>query len=233
MSLRSTQQKVTEHILEGKIFEDDHRIFVYEGGYYARFVEALSETYDSIQSVVGEGGFEKLVYRYVQRHPSRSYNLFDSGEKFAEFIRTDELMDRYPFLYDLARLEWQIALCFHSRWEEPISQEKLTQYLSEKAGRVQFHFQKGMSLISSSWNFADIRIGKQPILKTQFVKVWRVRYQMQVKEIDAGEKKLLESLMLGRTLDQSLAGMNLHMDPSKIQSIFRDWFQHGLIVGVK
>lgn len=228
MSLRELQQKFANHILHSIPYDGDSRIFIYEGGYYARFVEALAETYESCKTIVGEEEFEKLVYRYIHQFPSKSYNIFDAGAGFPFFITTDEIIDRFAYLYDIAKLEWGIASCFHSIWKESLDPNILIETIQQEEAGVCLQFQEGLTIISSPWNIDEIRKGELVIQKTTHIKIFRHQDSMRVQKMDFEESELLNSLLIGRTLSDSIEGM----DPTFVKTVFSTWIASGLVVGV-
>ncbi len=67
---------------------------------------AMSESYPLCKELVGEANFNFLCREYLMRHPSRSFDLGDYGAAFPEFLGERAEVRDFPFLADLARLEW-------------------------------------------------------------------------------------------------------------------------------
>ncbi len=67
---------------------------------------ALAEVYPLCRELLGEGNFNFLGKQYVHRFPSHARDLGDYGERFPDFLARREEVRDYPFLSDLARLEW-------------------------------------------------------------------------------------------------------------------------------
>lgn len=67
---------------------------------------AMSESYPLCRDLLGEANFRFLCREYLRRHPSRSFDLGEYGAAFPELLAEREEVRDFPFLADLARLEW-------------------------------------------------------------------------------------------------------------------------------
>ena len=64
------------------------RLAVYSNGYFARLLEILERDYSTVKAIVGDDEFRHLVAHYLEKHPSRHYNLIHLGKRFPKFLRT-------------------------------------------------------------------------------------------------------------------------------------------------
>jgi hypothetical protein len=93
----------------------EEAVAVYRKGYPSRLTEALGETYEACWRVLGDEEFLAAAAAYVARTPSRSHNLSDYGEGFAEFLESRPSAASAPFIGDLARFEWTFKDLFHAK----------------------------------------------------------------------------------------------------------------------
>ena len=84
----------------------DGRWSIYRDGYTARIAEALENDFRAVLRVLGPDAFRSLAQRYVRACPPSSFDIGRAGEQLPRFLESDRLLDRLPFLADLARLEW-------------------------------------------------------------------------------------------------------------------------------
>ncbi len=83
---------------------------IYRRNYEENHIGALADTYSTVEKLVGDGYFRQLARRYVASHESRSGDLNDYGDDFAEFLF--ELLPKVPggtelpYLHDIARFDW-------------------------------------------------------------------------------------------------------------------------------
>lgn len=91
---------------------------IYRNNYRCNLVQALELVYPVLVEMVGVAFFKYLGRRYVSETPSRSGNLHEYGSRFAEFIERQEDCSSYPYLGDIARLEYAIHRFYFSRKRE-------------------------------------------------------------------------------------------------------------------
>lgn len=98
----------------GKLPSSKEAFNVYLGGYPARLTDALGEAYEGVWSVLGDDDFFTICQRFIQSHPSSSYNLSDYHPLFHLFLSQQEnLCQDFPFLPELALFEWEFHNTFH------------------------------------------------------------------------------------------------------------------------
>ena len=91
---------------------------VYRNNYRCNLVQALELAYPVLVEMVGDVFFEYLGRRYVSETPSLSGNLHEYGRDFGAFIERQEDCRIYPYLGDIARLEYSLHRFYFSRKRE-------------------------------------------------------------------------------------------------------------------
>ena len=71
---------------------------------------ALRATYPAVLALVGTEFFEQSARGYRRAHPSASGNLQGFGAGFADYLASLSSLAAYPYLPDVARLEWRRQL---------------------------------------------------------------------------------------------------------------------------
>lgn len=84
------------------------RIAIYRRAVFANYRNALRATYPVIERTVGRALFDAVVDAFVRAHPSRCGDLNVYGAEFGAFLAHHRPVAAWPFLPDLARLEWAI-----------------------------------------------------------------------------------------------------------------------------
>ncbi|MEO6575025.1 MAG: DNA-binding domain-containing protein, partial [Polyangiaceae bacterium] len=82
------------------------RAGVYSNAYFARHHDVIMGDYPMVEALIGHEEFHPLVAEYLERHPPDNPSLRFVGARFAAFLSEHPLATRFPFLPDLARLEW-------------------------------------------------------------------------------------------------------------------------------
>jgi hypothetical protein len=219
------------------------RLAVYVNGFPARIREAIAESFPAVEHVVGESSFTQLTHRYIAREPFSSYSLNDAGAALTSFLGDDELTLRFPFLPDLAGLEWEIALAFHAREEEAVNPAELVDWSPDDWEKAVFRFQPSVGVLRSDWPVRDIwerrdtpldQIDVDVTNRPQNVLVTRNGLQIQCTLLSTEEALAVEALLqgqrLGRVIEQ-IAEAGLASDD--VFDWFSGWMRGGLLVELR
>ena len=82
------------------------RAGVYATAYFARHHDVIMGDYPMVEALIGHAEFHPLVEEYLERYPPDDPSLRFLGAKVPAFLSEHRLASRFPFLADLARLEW-------------------------------------------------------------------------------------------------------------------------------
>jgi hypothetical protein len=82
------------------------RAGVYTTAYFVRHHDVLMGDYPMVEALIGHEEFHPLVAEYLARHPPDDPSLRFLGAKLPAFLSEHRLASRFPYLADLARLEW-------------------------------------------------------------------------------------------------------------------------------
>ncbi len=253
-SLSETEQRFKTWIQPGKEKLDcrlnpqggdqgAERLEVYAGGYTARIHEALSEVYEAVKKVIGPANFTELAEAYALRYPSKHYNLSYAGKNLPEFLKTWELGNAWPFLPDLAELEWKIVTAFHAFDEKPFDLSSLAGMAPDDWEKSRLVFQPSVQLIHSEWPVLDIwGVRKKPVHeirldvagRPQWALIFRAGTEIRTRILQPREHILMTQLMKGMPLGQALEIAALPEEESgMIQEWFQFWAAAGLIANLK
>jgi uncharacterized protein (UPF0276 family) len=92
----------------------DERTDVYRCAYAFRLVDCLRDDFPSVAVLTG-AAFDGLVRDYVARHPPTHPSLRRLGVHFSAFAREHPLAKVWPWLADLAALEWARVEAFDAQ----------------------------------------------------------------------------------------------------------------------
>src|SRR4029450_4994245 len=82
------------------------RIAVYRRAVFANYRNALAATYPVVKRLTGAPFFHAAVDAFVATHPSTSGDLNIYGDTFGAFLASHAPSAGFPYLADLAALEW-------------------------------------------------------------------------------------------------------------------------------
>lgn len=217
------------------------RLAIYRGNVVTAITKTLALAYPVIQQVLGEEFFNGLARAYWQHTPSASGNLHDFGSTFAEFVAEFPHTREYPYLSDLARLEWAVFCAASAADAKPFDASSLTQIPEEQQDQLRFDFAPGTALIRSGYPIAQIWTIHQKTYTGSFQVEWdtpetawviRDGMQVRVEELDQGNAAALELLLSGETLLNALEAADAAASDFDISSALGHWIQSGWICDV-
>ncbi len=219
----------------------EERASVYANGYPARIHESLKEVYEAVHHVLGDDTFLEASFAYAHQHPSHDYNLNFVGRHLPEFLQASHFSKTFPFIADLAKLEWLIWKAFHAFDQVTFHPEQLTEVPVENWEQARLVFQPSVSLIASSWPILDIwrtRREDSEEIKTdltnrpQQILIGRNGDQVRCELLDPNQYQLIKGLLSGETLGavcERLAGTSSG-EELQVAAWFSNWVKEGLIV---
>lgn len=96
------------------------RFNVYRNNVIVSLCEALGESFPAVKALLGEEYFRALAQAFVTAHPPVSPVLIWYGAGFADFLDAFPPLKAYPYLGDVARLEWSWLQAYHAADAAPL-----------------------------------------------------------------------------------------------------------------
>lgn len=160
-------------------------------------VEALRQVYPAVERLVGADYFTALAALFSSQHPPSSAVLHEHGGHLADFIEQFPPLADWPYLADVARLEWARLRAFHAADALPVqlggmSEEELSRLLD-----VRLRWHPSVTLLRSAyplwalWSGAELPHDSWP---SENVLVWRQGLQLMTRTVDDRSVDLLEQL---------------------------------------
>ncbi len=215
----------------------EERLSVYAGGYVARAYEGMKEVYEAVHQILGDQRFIDLAENYARRYPSHDYNLGLIGRHLPEFLEIFPV-EGFPYLADLARLEWRIAESFHAFDDQPFDRSQLAQIPVEAWENARLTFQSSVHLFISEWPVLDLWKDRKALdpktqvaPKKQYLLVGRKGLQVRCEMLDEKQYRFLEILLSGQTLGEACDTLAETSGDEEIPigEWFARWVQDGLI----
>jgi hypothetical protein len=171
--------------------------------------------------------------------------LNEFGANLADYIASLDLCEPFPYLPEVARLEWLVHRAYYLAHTLPATIAQLAEVAPEHFGLLKFDFQSCCALIQSDWAIGDIwqrhqsdfpamPSQLQELKRTEYCLVWRQAgdWMVHVASITASQHAALSAARAGTVLGEML-DMALKTDPQfDLQSALADWFQKQLIISI-
>lgn len=109
LTMLQHQQWLIEQIFwQGRQGNGHKGLRVYNNNLLMGATRALSISYSTIEAMIGREALLSLAKLMLQDHPPETGDWADWGAELPELIKTTSLHVAYPFLADMAMLEWKI-----------------------------------------------------------------------------------------------------------------------------
>lgn len=217
------------------------RFNIYRNNVIVSLCEALRQTFPALSSLLGEDYFNALARAFIAQHPPASPVLIWYGQDFAAFIDGFEPLKAYPYLADVARLEWAWLQSYHAADAAPLDPAVLGQVDPARLGGVRFAAHPATAVVVSPWPVLDLARANRfapedasvPDLdRPQSVLVTRPDLEVGLHLLPPGGglfvTALLEGAMLGEAATQAVA----HTATFSLSGCLSDCLSKGVFKGL-
>jgi len=219
------------------------RLEIYHGMYPLRMREALAADYPTLERLVGEVTFGRLVDDYVAVYSSRSYTLNRLGDRLPVFLETWGPKKGRALRRDLARLELAMTEVFDADEVASIEPSGLAAIPTERWSDARFTMVPALRLLSLAAPahrvFDALRADEElpPMrARTERLVVFRLGYRVRRREVPEAEYRLLRAISSGSTLGEALDGISSRFGSSlpaaSVSTWMAEWVVDGLFASV-
>ena len=132
------------------------RLGIYGDAYRLRLKEALAVEYTLLAAWLGRDGFDAVMDGYIDRFPSRDYNIRRYGHRMAAFLAATAPWCEQPLLAELAGFEWMQGLSFDAPDAEPIAPAAVAAVEPEQWPGLRFAFHPSVHRGDFAWNVHEL-----------------------------------------------------------------------------
>ncbi|CAN7519093.1 MNIO family bufferin maturase [Massilia sp. LjRoot122] len=216
------------------------RLALYRGNLTAGWERALGEACPVLRRLVGEEFFAGLARAYGKALPSQDPDLAGFGARFADFLAGFAPGAAYPYLPDVARLEWAVHRACLAPDRTPLGIAALTEMAPATLDAARFTLHPSVSLLHSPWAVGALWQAHQPggpDLPAQVdtpctLLVVRRGWRVEVVELGAPEAAALARLAAGASFGEAIdAALALEAAPD-IGAMLQGWFRLGVVAAI-
>jgi hypothetical protein len=232
-------------VLPSKTLSSFERLDIYREMYLLRMEEALASDYPALKHYLGDEEFMRMVARYVEVYPSRSYTLNRLGDHLLEFLATIGDLPKPDFCRDLARLELALTGVFDAGETAPLTAQAVQAVPQDAWETVRLKPIEAFRLLEFNYpvsrylGFVD---EENPVPRLARKKTWVVAYRSNysVHRMDLTQPayELLSALASGETVGDAIVSVMTRkfrraVKEKQLFEWFRDWMAEGLFQAVE
>ena len=225
LSLRNIQSSFAAHLFEdepGSIIpwiradgiDPAARLHIYRNNLHEGFQKTLALEYPVIRRLVGNDYFRQLALAFLGCYPSTSGDLHHVGTPFASFLRKRFADTGYPYLADVAALEWAYQECLVAAELDPLDPLTLRDIPAQSYGTLRFTLRPACRLVHSPFPVLRIWEVNQPEASAEetinldsgpdFLLLFRNPSGIFFRRIPEDDHRLLAAFTAGKSLDEAL-----------------------------
>jgi uncharacterized protein (UPF0276 family) len=215
------------------------RLAIYRGNLTANWDKALSSAYPVIRQLVGPEFFTALARAYGKAHPSLDADLNRFGADLAGFLATFEPVAAFPYLPDMARLEWHVHEAHYAPDVPVLDANHFASLTPVKLEASRFSPHPACSLMASRWSVAQLWLAHQPdgaafpddVGAPACAVVTRPHWQPRVHILPAAAHAALAALAAGHTFGDALDAAFALDEDFNVGDNLKQWIELGVLAG--
>ena len=220
---------------------DASRLGIYRANLHASWRRALAGSHPVLRRLVGADFFDALASGYGRAQPSRDPDLNRFGAGLADFLEGFSAAADYPWLPDLARLEWLVHESFLAPDAAPLPHPSIALAGLDpdafEASRAILH--PSLRLHAGNWATPALwpalwraRQADAPALpevpaRASHALVWRPGFEVEVLETGAAGHAAVAALAAGASFGAALDAAFALDEDFDVASHLQDWFGTG------
>ncbi|MFI5396295.1 MAG: DUF2063 domain-containing protein [Candidatus Binatia bacterium] len=216
------------------------RLDIYANMYFYRMRDALKEDFSAVCSVVGDTTFHNLITDYLIARPPSHFSLRYAGKHFPPFLRRHPSSCRWPFLADLANLEWAILDAFDAADAPVLEAPALAGVPQERWPELRFQLTPALRLLDLDWPVHEVwkhtQCGEppaQPAPCAITLRVWRQNFRVYHRRIDTTERIALVTISEGASFaavcERIVACDSEARGTERAAALLGEWLGDGLL----
>lgn len=189
------------------------RFNIYRNNRAGSLIDALQGTYPVLYRLLGEEFFRAAARQFIDKTPPNNPVLSEYGKGFGDFVQALPGTSEFPYLADIAILEWQRLQSYHAINDPVLTLNGLQSIEPAKLIAYKLEPHAAMALIESNWAIGSVWASSHTGEKAHFnltqgerVLITRPVLDVQVQLLDADGALFLQHLCQSITIEEAATG---------------------------
>ena len=150
------RKNIIRHIHAVNESNIEQRLAIYSEGYKQRLYNILKLDYPILSTLLGEDAFKALSYSYLDYYPSDHYSVSQVGRYMSRYLTEAAEYQAYPYLIDLARLEWALQAVIDKKEDTVATLSDLQELSPEHWPQLQLILHSSVEIVEFTWDVASL-----------------------------------------------------------------------------
>jgi uncharacterized protein (UPF0276 family) len=212
------------------------RMGIYRGNLTGGWERALGNAYPVLRTLVGEEFFLALARTYGKAFPSVDADLNVFGAGLAGFVAGFAPLGAYPYMADMARLEWALHLSHYAAETAVLTAADIAGLAPAQLEACRFTLHPACSLYESTWATVGLWLAHQPdgpafpsdMTSPCCGLVTRSGWHSYVLALDAAAYAALKQLAAGASFGEALDAAFDVDDGFDVAAQLNSWLANGV-----
>lgn len=221
-------------------FDRQERFNVYRNNVLSSLIEALQQSFPVVSALVSPEAFVNLAAQFARQSPPQSAYLFEYGDRFPEFLAGRTELEAYPFIPEVAALEYAILRSTHAADAPPLNDLLVALATDPSAlAAACFNFAPSVELLSFCTAGASIWAAHQSespsfdsldASQPEWVMLSRPGYSVEVDILEPAEFSFISALHEGLSVEAALSKVGEEID---LSACFQRLLVRHVLVGIR
>jgi hypothetical protein len=222
----------------------DIRLAIYGNAYRYRLIDALSDNYPSVHTLLGDEDFYNNGIQYIAAYPSQHFSIRYFGNHLETFL--SEQHQETTLLAEMARFEWALRDAFDAKDKDPLALDALQTIAPEAWADLRFTLHPSVTRLNLEWNVPQLwsaiehETGQIPFEEAKYPipwLIWRKELKTYYRSLDVDEAWALDVVMQGQGFSEVCTGVCEWVDeayaPERVAGFIATWLAADLIIALE
>jgi len=239
-ALLDAEADVPLSLAEPVSFDREERFNVYRNNVLSSLIEALQQSFPVVSALVSPETFVNLAAKFITQSPPRSAYLFEYGDRFPEFLAGRTELEAYPFIPEVAALEYAILRSTHAADAVPANELLVALAADPSAlAAARFKFAPSVKLLSFGAATASIWAAHQSESRSfdaidasqpEWVMLSRPGFSVEVDIVAPAEFSFISALHEGLSVEAALSKVGEEIN---LSACFQRLLVRHVLVGIR
>lgn len=231
--------RLAELVVGGGVAAGD-RLAVYRNNFSGALTGALRLAFPAVEKLVGAEFFVAAADRFARRSPPAVADLALYGADFPGFLRDQPGLGAFPYVAEVAALEWAVNEAYYATEATPLAAQDLAGIAPADYGDLVFLPHPSLRLVTSAfaidriWSAVkaedDAATSRLDATGPAFVLAHREGFDVTVAAVDKATFEVTARLMAGLSLAAALAAAGPDFPAAEVLA---EHLGHGRFAGVR